>query len=260
MRTYEEYRRILELWEKEPNKKKIARETGIPRGTVLDCVNTYGSIAGLEAQRERASKSRADFLLSRIRNEAEVQCAYAYALGLYLGDGYINLNKNERSYRLRIALDKKYPNIIERCTQALLAILPNNKVTLVSNVGHFDVTISNKHLVEIFPQHGKGTKHTREIKLEVWQQIIVDLYPLEFFRGLYHSDGSRYSNVVKGKDYPRYQFTNVSKDIIRLFSDTCDKLGFEWTAKTRLKPLCYDIYISKRKDVDYLDQVIGAKS
>lgn len=95
--------------------------------------------------------------------------------------------------------------------------------------------------------------------LQDWQLQIVDTYPLEFFRGLYHSDGSRFSNVVKGKDYPRYSFTNNSDDIRRLFCDTCDRLGLHWTAKSRYgRPT--DIFISKRPDVAFLDQHIGPKS
>jgi hypothetical protein len=100
------------------------------------------------------------------------------------------------------------------------------------------------------------------ICLEPWQQRIVDAHPLEFFRGLYHSDGSRFRNVVNGKDYPRYQFSNVSDDIIGLFCNTCDLLGLHWTKKSRPQhgKFLIDVFISKRKDVEYLDRVIGPKS
>lgn len=98
--------------------------------------------------------------------------------------------------------------------------------------------------------------------LESWQQRIVDGYPLEFFRGLYHSDGCRFSNVINGKDYPRYQFSNTSTDIVKLYTDTCDRLGLNWTFTTRSsrQNVATDVYISKRKDVAYLDSVIGAKT
>jgi hypothetical protein len=115
----------------------------------------------------------------------------------------------------------------------------------------------------LLPQHGTGRKHEREIKLEAWQQRIIEAYPLEFFRGLYHSDGSRFSNIVNGKDYPRYQFTNNSKDISRLFCETCDRLGIHWTIKHRRSQPCdkaTDIFISRGKDVEYLDRVVGPKS
>ncbi len=49
MRDYDEYKRILELWERGLNKKQIARITDIPRATVRDCINRYGSVAGLDA-------------------------------------------------------------------------------------------------------------------------------------------------------------------------------------------------------------------
>jgi hypothetical protein len=190
---------------------------------------------------------------------------YAYVLGLYLGDG--NIVKMPRTYRLRVTLDAKYPNIIASCIHAGETLLPNNRVGLQTRyydgrASCVDVSIYHTQLPAFFPQHGAGLKHTRSIQLEAWQQRIVDTYPLEFFRGLYHSDGSRFSNIVNGKDYPRYQFTNTSADIVKLFCDTSDRLGLHWTltSRTSRQNVATGIFISKRKDVTYLDSVIGAKS
>ncbi|GAB4319687.1 MAG: hypothetical protein Kow00117_09330 [Phototrophicales bacterium] len=47
MRTFEEYHRILSLWERGYNKKQIAKETGIPHATVRDCITRYGSVSKL---------------------------------------------------------------------------------------------------------------------------------------------------------------------------------------------------------------------
>lgn len=260
MRTYEEYQRILQLWEKGNNQMAIARITGIPRGTVKDCIKRYGNLEGLEAQKAHANKSTPDHLLKRIQETPEVRKAYAYALGLYLGDGYIDLMKNGRSYRLRISLDKKYPGIIESCENALQMVLFQNKINRLSQPGCYHVCCYNKHLPVIFPQHGEGRKHDRPIVLEAWQQSIVDEHPLEFFRGLYHSDGTRAPNIVKGKDYPRYTFINNSEDILQLFKDACDKLGLHWTTKSEKRTTRVNlVFVSRRADVAYLDEVIGPK-
>lgn len=260
MRTYEEYKLILVLWEKERNKKKIAEMTGIPRRTVTDCIKRYGSVAGLEAQKDRATKATGTEVLRRIKTDDDKRQAYSYLLGMYLGDGSISHPKQHRVQRLRVTLDKKYPNIIEHCQQAISTILPDNQVSLASKTGCFDVSCYYKHWDKIFPQHGAGRKHERSIILRAWQQDIVDEYPLEFFTGLYHSDGSRFSNVVKGKDYPRYAFTNTSRDIIQLFCETCDALNLHWTKKTPKTKDCISIFISKRADVERLDRLVGAKS
>ena len=72
---------------------------------------------------------------------------------------------------------------------------------------------------------------------------------------------------VAGKEYeyPRYQFTNASENIIGLFCAACDRISVAWTRKVRRARSANhvdntDIYISKRADVAYLDSVIGAKS
>lgn len=261
MREYEEYRQILALWEQGVAKQRIAITLDIPRGTVIDCIKRYGGLAGLEANKERASHSTPDSVLARICNPEDhiTQQAYAYVLGIYLGDGHIV--QNRRVYYLRIFLDTAYPDVIECCYQNVQKLLPENKVNILhSTQGNWvEVICTYKFWPEIFPQHGPGVKHEREIKLEDWQQQIVDTYPLEFFRGLYHSDGSRFSNVVKSKDYPRYSFTNYSTDIRRLFCAACGRLGLHWTIKARYGHDA-DIFISRREDVAFLDAHIGPKT
>jgi hypothetical protein len=62
--------------------------------------------------------------------------------------------------------------------------------------------------------------------------------------------------VPKGHayEYPRYQFSNRSDDIRRLFTDTCDKLGIEWRQWTR-----YHVSVARRESVARMDSFIGPK-
>ncbi|MEU0060012.1 hypothetical protein [Streptomyces sp. NPDC006334] len=58
--------------------------------------------------------------------------------------------------------------------------------------------------------------------------------------------------------YPRYFFTNVSDDIRRLYTDTLDKLGVEWTQCTRNgDPL--NISVARKASVALLDAHVGPK-
>jgi hypothetical protein len=106
----------------------------------------------------------------------------------------------------------------------------------------------------LFPQHGVGGKHTRRIILEPWQRTILEEQPMEFLRGLIHSDGCRIDPIVNGKVYPRYQFTNISADIQQLFRDACDLMNIRYTFWGR------NFTIARRKDVEFLDREIGPKS
>jgi 5-methylcytosine-specific restriction endonuclease McrA len=49
MRSYPELRKILELWEAGHNKMQITKITGIPRATIRDCIDRYGSVERLDA-------------------------------------------------------------------------------------------------------------------------------------------------------------------------------------------------------------------
>jgi hypothetical protein len=187
---------------------------------------------------------------------------YAYLLGQYLGDGYVALLGESSSFVL--ACDAGYPAIINECCAAIssfaphapaLAPPPDTKGTrIVSYWAGWRL---------LFPQHGAGPKHEREIRLEDWQQEIVGEHPRALIRGLIHSDGSRCLNTfsVELKDgpkqysYPRYFFTNYSADIRGIFCDACDRLGIRWSRSN-----WRNISISHRRSVALLDSFVGPKS
>lgn len=152
--------------------------------------------------------------------------AYAYLLGLYLGDGCINLTGDRRKEvrALRIACGDMWPGLITECATTMERVLPN-KAFYAQQVGYTMVTSTSKHWPCLFPQHAPGKKHLRRITLDPWQQDIVNDHPGDFLRGLFHSDGCRFTNRVRrpfpeGTDrwyeYPRYMFTNESSDIREL--------------------------------------------
>ncbi|MFC7261667.1 transcriptional regulator [Streptomyces lutosisoli] len=196
-----------------------------------------------------------------IPSPPEDQAAYAYLLGLYLGDGCINAHRRG-VYFIRIVLDNAWPGLIDACEAAMRSVRPDNSVCRVKKQGCVAVTGSSKHWPCLFPQHGPGMKHNRKIALEPWQQEIVDAHPWEFIRGLIHSDGCRITNwttrLVAGEskryEYPRYFFTNLSSDIIQLFTDTLDMLGVEWK-----QPNSRNISIARKASVALMDTHVGPK-
>lgn len=182
---------------------------------------------------------------------------YAYLLGLYLGDGYIC--RTGRSMRLRIAMDSRYPGIIEEARLAVAAVLAPNKgsVQRFREQNMVEVYGFSILLPQIFPQHGPGPKHKRPIVLEDWQRKIVDEHPGLFLRGLIHSDGCRVTNRVWGGKYayPRYFFTQVSTDIMELFCGSCRRLGIRYAFN---KPT--SVSIARAASVARLDEFAGPKT
>ncbi|QNE77998.1 transcriptional regulator [Streptomyces finlayi] len=187
--------------------------------------------------------------------------AYSYLLGLYLGDGCISANRRG-VYSLRIACADAWPGLIDAYAEAIRKVRPSNKVCRVQSQGCQYVTSFSKHWPCFFPQHGSGKKHDRRIALEPWQQNIVDAHPWEFIRGLIHSDGCRVINwttrLIGGKqrryEYPRYFFSNLSADIMGLFTDTLDLVGVEWK-----RPNSRNISVARRASVSLMDAHVGPK-
>jgi hypothetical protein len=188
--------------------------------------------------------------------------AYAYLLGLYLGDGHIT--RGNKTYVLWLACSDAWPGLLALAKQSMSVVKPSSSVFCVSprGVGCTYVKSTSKHWVCLFPQHGPGRKHERKIELEAWQEEIVARHPGDFARGLFHSDGCRLINRVrrplKGGDrwyeYPRYLFVNRSADIHRLCGEALDRLGVEWRFS---KPTT--ISVARRDAVARLDEFVGPK-
>jgi len=229
------------------NTCQISRATGIPRTTVRDW------LAGRIPRRERSRPTRDDLL------HDENLDAYAYALGVYLGDGNIVVPSRGVPV-LRISLDSRYPRIIESTRRALSRLLPRNRVSAWKHPERNLVYVrcSSKALLELFPQHGPGRKHTRDVSLRPWQLAITRRYPRDLIRGLIHSDGCRFVARQPKSDrmytYSRYCFKNRSADIIEIFCDHLDLLGIDWTLSSH-----ENVQIARKQSVVRLDAFVGPK-
>lgn len=238
MRSDLDRRVVAHLAAGDLNAAQIADIAGIPRSTVREWLRKP------PAPRE-----------SSFEPELLPKADYSYLLGFYLGDGAIS--RHARGvFRLRIMTDARYPGIIAECAAAMRAVMPRNRVnTYKLPYRCVEISSYSKAWPMLFPQHGPGRKHERKIELAPWQEEIVERYPREFLRGLIHSDGCRILNRVNGKDYPRYLFDQVSDDIRRIFCETCDRLGVEYTW-SRWKT----VSIARAGSVALLDSFIGPKA
>ena len=183
---------------------------------------------------------------------------YLYVLGVYLGDGTISHNR--RTMSLRIACDVRYPGLIAEMVDAIGAV--RGREPHVARLRRSECAVITSYWNSwpcLLPQHGPGRKHKRPIVLESWQRDLVGDDPRGLIRGLIHTDGWRGVNKVhvKGRDYayPRYQFSNRSDDIRRIFTDACDLLGIAWRPWGR-----WHISIARRDSVALLDEFVGLKA
>lgn len=240
------------------NNCQISRELCIPRGTIRDWLNPY------RQERQRAVDLRRTARCCQRCNGTESSLAadYVYLLGLYLGDGCLSAQR-KGVWRLRIVQDMRYPGLIGECMLAMSSVTLS-RVSVQPKIGCVEIGASWKHWIHLFPQHGPGPKWLRQIVMQPWQQALIDAFPGPLLRGLIHSDGCRALNtiryikgteVIRSYAYPRYLFSNNSDDIRRLFTDTCERLGVRWTQTNR-----FNVAVSRRPDVAFLDTFIGPKS
>lgn len=221
---------------------------GIPRSTVSDWVS---------GRLPKARSNPHDYcsVCRGPRHKLDkLPATYAYLLGLYLGDGCLSSHPRD-VYKLRLFLDAAYPGIVDEAAQAMRRVMPRNKVGEVRRPSHdVEVYSFSKAWPCLFPQHGPGKKHLRRIVLSYWQEELVRRTPHLLLRGLIHSDGCRFLNTGRGWRHPRYSFTNLSPDIRKIFTDTCDELDLHWTTAG------HKVYVSRKADVARMDTFIGPKT
>jgi hypothetical protein len=163
-------------------------------------------------------------------------------------------------WRLRTFQDKRYVQLIDRWAAAMREVSGGNGVTFIQRPGCVEIVSYWKHWLCLFPQHGPGPKHRREIVLAEWQRRLVERDPREFVAGLIHSDGCRVINNVRGANgdryaYTRYHFSNHSDDIRELFVWACGLIGVDCRPNNR-----WNISVARRASVAILDEFIGPKS
>jgi hypothetical protein len=189
------------------------------------------------------------------------EAAYSYLLGLYLGDGHITRGRRG-VFVLSLFCSDDWPGLLAAARSTMLTVMPASGVFCVQRPGCTQVKSASKHWPCLFPQHGRGRKHTRKIELQQWQCAIAQKYPGEFAKGLFHSDGWRGVNRVRRRlaggdrwyEYPRYLFSNESPDILRLCGETLDRLGVAWRFSRRNA-----ISVARREAVARLDESVGPK-
>ncbi|MFD8704220.1 helix-turn-helix domain-containing protein [Kitasatospora sp. NPDC059648] len=240
---------------------EVARRLGVPKGTVA-----WWKHRDLAKHNKLPGRKRST--CTRCYGDQMNRPAYAYLLGLYLGDGHILMPDDYcRTQTLHITCADKWPGVMEAVEEAMRLVFPRSKPCRVRRTGCHNVKLYSNHLTCHFPQHAPGKKHERTIALEPWQQEIVDAHPWEFLRGLIHSDGCRITNwatrtvggVTKRYEYPRYFFTNTSTDIIGLFTATLDAVGVQWKASIPRPTGQVNISIARKDSVALMDAHIGPK-
>jgi hypothetical protein len=226
---------------------EVARRTGIPRSTVRDWPNGRGVHRSREARCSGHDLSSLD------------TTAYAYLLGMYLGDGCISAHARG-VWRLRITLDAIYPGIVAECVAAVETVAPGRRVYVLARRDQRSVEVSSywKHWPCLIPQHGRGPKHVRRIALAEWQQCVVTTNAEPFLRGLIHSDGTRIIAIERkglyARQAPRDAFKNRSEDILGLFWEACDAVGVHCTRASQTQ-----IAIYSKAAVARLDEFVGPK-
>lgn len=244
MRTRAEYERVAELLSSGMNDCQVARATGINRVTVREW-----RVKGAPGKYRTGTRLPCPICEGGTVDPA----AYAYLLGLYLGDGHIV--RIGRVWCLRIFQDRRYGRLIAECVSLMRTVSGRNAGYVLHGKGCIAAIAYWKHWTCVFPQHGPGRKHDRLIQLAPWQAEIARAHPDQLLRGLINSDGSRTRNRVNGTIYPRYEFSNRSDDIRGIFTDACRAYGIRFTCPRR-----FVISVAKANDVAKLDTVIGPKS
>jgi hypothetical protein len=245
VRSAEEFNAVQRLITAGLNDCAIARQTGIPRRTVWDW----------RCRRQVKRRASAGSSACGVDHDFPSIAAapYCYLLGLYLGDGCIS--RSGRVWRLRITLDTKYPGIINRCREVIDMLMPGQHAAVLHRSDNcVEVSLCSKHWPCLLPQHGPGKKHTRPIRLEPWQEVLVKEATEDFVRGLIHSDGCRVVANDRGVRSIRYHFSNRSEDILGLFTSALDDLDIPWT---RSSEKIVSIY--RKAATARLDEFVGPK-
>lgn len=237
--------KVLQDFKSGKNKSQLSREYNIPRPTLRYWIkkDTNG-----ESMTQRKSDIPIEYIIEKIKKNKEM---YNYILGIYLGDGHISPNKN--SYKLRIVMDSKYPNLVHE-TRICLRNFFESPVSVNSREGCKVISVFDKNLPKYFPQHGFGKKHDRKIILSDFQ--IENISYSDLLKGLWLTDGSYY---LRKNKYEAYNFTNKSIDIVSIFEKCLNSLSISYRKRVKNDGI-WVIEVAKKSEVNKMKSIVELKS
>ena len=146
----------------------------------------------------------------------------AYIIGLAIGDG--NLSRVNRTTRLRISCDDKYPTLRKRIVKSLKLLLPNNKIGTVKNQKNcMDVYVYSNHLENLLGwKADNGSKFSQNVTTPKWIKE-NDEYKVAYIRGLIETDGS----IYKDRGYSMVMYTTIIRDLALETQELIKSLGFD---------------------------------
>ena len=134
--------------------REVAQIVGVPLQTVRNWRTGRRRVPGSDKRYKSACP--------RCHGQPLDERAYAYLLGLYLGDGCL-VRRPKDVYLLSIACSDAWPGLIEAAKEAARLVMPQSAVFTRQCIGMTEVKSTSKHWPCLFPQHGPGVKHARKI-------------------------------------------------------------------------------------------------
>ena len=241
---------ILRLCRSGLSTHEVARRTGVSQGTVARWAR------GEVPQRPLHGRGCRDCGGGGPRLASAVD--YAYVLGLYLGDGC--LSHQGTSVCLRVAFDAAYPSLITEACRAIGEVIPGQRSSLYKRPQQACIVAERLQPPLGVPvpsaRTGPQTQATHRARRLATAHREPAHRPLSPWPDPLRWMARRNRVHVKGRDYvyPRYQFSNRSDDIRKIFTDACDHLGVAWRPWGR-----WHISIARRDAVALLDGHVGPK-
>ncbi len=154
-----------------------------------------------------------------LSNDKELQ---AYIIGLAIGDG--NLSCINKTTRLRISCDTKYPNLIKCIIESLQLLLPCNKISTTKKPGNcLDICIYSNHIENLLGWKAKaGSKFIQNVYVPEWIKQNDD-YKIKCLKGLIETDGSIYLD----RGYKMVMFVTIIPDLAKSVLEMINSLGFK---------------------------------
>lgn len=162
----------------------------------------------------------------------------AYLIGVISGDG--SISRLRRVYKLAIACDIRYPDLIDRYTDLLNRVI-GGKVSVLhrKDCRCADVSVYKSHLPELLGLPS-GTKATNGYTVPQWIFDSAE-FVRPFLRGLIETDGGVYRTYHKQAWFWYCTFTAKHEAIMSAFLRGTEMIGYRF----RMKGITARLSISK---------------
>jgi len=181
--------------------------------------NTYNKIINVDFDKkweDDTNEVRVDYKIkSPLQN-----VNFWWLIGVWLGDGWVQSNKD--SFSIHLCFNKKEKYYLDKSLETIKTLLDRNP-SIVENDTTFEIIFNSKELHSFLIKN--FNQYSISKKIPEWVKYLPNDYKINLIKGYFNSDGCWITTTKKNQINSKISFVSVNLELLESIQDILFSLG-----------------------------------